>query len=44
MVSNVLATHVPVCWDCRVAKTFRREHPELLTDRPPRLAPPPSMG
>lgn len=41
-VVDVLATHEPVCWDCRVAETFRREHPELVTDRP--AAPrPPSM-
>ena len=24
----------PVCWDCHIAATFRREHPELVTDRP----------
>jgi hypothetical protein len=35
-VLNVLATHKPVCWDCRVAESFRREHPELVTERPPR--------
>ena len=42
-VLDVLATHQPVCWDCRIAETFRREHPELVTDRPapPR---PPSMA
>ena len=33
-VLDVLATHQPVCWDCRVAESFRREHPELVTDRP----------
>ena len=38
-VVDVLATHRPVCWDCRVAETFRREHPELVTDRPPPSAP-----
>jgi hypothetical protein len=43
-VIDVLATHVPVCWDCRVAESFRREHPELVTDRPPRTGPPPSMA
>jgi hypothetical protein len=31
---EVLATHLPVCWDCHIAETFRREHPELVTDRP----------
>jgi hypothetical protein len=24
----------PVCWDCHVAETFRREHLELVVDRP----------
>ncbi len=42
-VLDVLATHKPVCWDCRVAETFRREHPELVTDRPA-PPPPPSMA
>jgi hypothetical protein len=43
-VVDVLATHEPVCWDCRVAESFRRGHPELVVDRPPRLGPPPSMS
>jgi hypothetical protein len=43
-VIDVLATHLPVCWDCRVAESFRHEHPELVTDRPPRTGPPPSMA
>lgn len=30
----VLATHQPVCWNCHVAESFRRLHPELITDRP----------
>jgi len=42
-VIDVLATHAPVCWDCRVAETFRREHPELVTDRSARSGLPPSM-
>ncbi len=29
-----LRTDLPVCWDCHVAQTFRREHPEWVTDRP----------
>ncbi len=33
-VGEVLATHRPVCWDCHIASTFRREHPELVVDRP----------
>lgn len=28
-----LADHLPVCWNCHVAETFRRAHPELVTDR-----------
>lgn len=28
-----LATSLPVCWNCHVASTFRRQHPELVTDR-----------
>lgn len=35
-VPRALATHEPVCWNCHVAETFRREHPELVTDRPPK--------
>ena len=34
----VLSTHLPVCWDCHVAETFRLAHPELVTDRDSRLA------
>lgn len=33
-MDEVLATHAPVCWRCHVAETFRREHPELVTERP----------
>ena len=33
-VHEVLATHLPVCWDCHIASKFRREHPELVVDRP----------
>ena len=29
----VLDSYLPVCWDCHVAESFRREHPELVTDR-----------
>jgi hypothetical protein len=28
-----LATSLPLCWNCHVAATFRRLHPELVTDR-----------
>ena len=36
---DVLATHRPVCWNCHVAETFRRVHPDLVIERP--LPPPP---
>ena len=29
------ATHWPVCWNCHIGESFRREHPELVTDRRP---------
>lgn len=28
-----LATSLPVCWNCHIAATFRRMHPDLVTDR-----------
>jgi hypothetical protein len=31
---EVLGTHQPVCWNCHTAETFRREHPNLVTDQP----------
>lgn len=37
-VYEIAWTHAPVCWDCHVAETFRREHPELVIDWP--AAPP----
>jgi hypothetical protein len=33
-----LDTYLPVCWDCHVAESFRREHPELVTDRDSKVA------
>ncbi|MFZ0959775.1 MAG: hypothetical protein WAO35_02640 [Terriglobia bacterium] len=33
---EIFATHKPVCWSCHIAETFRRERPELVTDRPAR--------
>jgi hypothetical protein len=33
-LQQVMATHWPVCWNCHIAETFRRVHPELITDRP----------
>ena len=35
-LTEVFATYKPVCWSCHLAETFRREHPELVTDRPAR--------
>jgi hypothetical protein len=29
-----LVESLPVCWNCHEAETFRRTHPELVTDRP----------
>ncbi|HUJ93582.1 MAG TPA: hypothetical protein VLW46_01305 [Candidatus Bathyarchaeia archaeon] len=33
-LQETMRTHLPVCWNCHIAETFRREHPELVTDRP----------
>jgi hypothetical protein len=30
---DLFAKCAPVCWSCSVTETFRREHPELVTDR-----------
>jgi hypothetical protein len=30
---DVLKTYLPVCWNCQVAETFRREYPELVVER-----------
>jgi hypothetical protein len=32
--STVLQTHLPVCWDCYIAQSFVREHPDLVVYRP----------
>ena len=32
-VPAVLQTHMPVCWDCHIAETFRRRYPGLVVDR-----------
>jgi hypothetical protein len=31
---EIFKTHLPVCWSCHIAQTFRREHPEMVIDRP----------
>ena len=33
-IPAALNTHLPVCWDCHIAETFRRKHPELVVDDP----------
>jgi len=33
---EVFQTHSPVCWSCHIAETFRRKHPEMVVNRPPR--------
>jgi hypothetical protein len=33
-LQETMKTHLPVCWDCHIAETFRREHPEMVVDRP----------
>ncbi|HEV2400196.1 MAG TPA: hypothetical protein VGS27_24875 [Candidatus Sulfotelmatobacter sp.] len=30
---QVFSTHQPVCWNCHVAQSFRRLHPDLVVDR-----------
>jgi len=32
-IPDLLNTHRPVCWNCRIVENFRIEHPELVTDR-----------
>ncbi len=36
----VLRSHKPVCFDCHIAETFRRTHPELVLDNPYAATPP----
>ncbi|MGB8473126.1 MAG: hypothetical protein WCE61_03440 [Candidatus Acidiferrum sp.] len=33
-LQDVMKTHWPVCWNCHIAESFRREHPERVVDRP----------
>jgi len=33
-VTEAMATYLPVCWNCHIAQTFHREHPDLVVDRP----------
>jgi hypothetical protein len=32
-VNKAMATYLPVCWNCHIAQTFRREHPDLVVER-----------
>lgn len=32
--SLVLKSHLPVCWECYIAQTFRQNHPDLVVFRP----------
>lgn len=32
---QIFSTHQPVCWNCHIAQSFRRTHPELVTNREP---------
>jgi hypothetical protein len=31
---GVFATHLPVCWNCYIAETFRRQNPDRVLNRP----------
>ena len=33
-LSMVLETHLPVCWNCYIAQSFQRDHPDLVVLRP----------
>jgi hypothetical protein len=33
-VSMALETHLPVCWNCYIAQSFRRDHPDMVVYRP----------
>ncbi len=33
-IPAIMTTHQPICWDCHVASTFRRQFPDLVVDRP----------
>ncbi len=39
-LDDVLRSSKPVCFDCHVAETFRRTHPELVLDNPYASLPP----
>jgi len=31
---EMFETHLPVCWSCHIAETFRRKYPERVVERP----------
>ena len=33
---EVFQTYLPACWSCHIAEAFRREHADLVVDRPAR--------
>jgi hypothetical protein len=35
-IPRMLASHWPVCWNCKVVETFRSEHADLVVERPRR--------
>jgi hypothetical protein len=36
---ELFETHLPVCWNCYIAETFRRQYPERVVDRPSHRGP-----
>lgn len=32
-VMEAMAIYLPVCWDCHIAQSFRRDHADLVVDR-----------
>ena len=34
VIPDLLSTHGPVCWNCKIVENFRSEHPDLITERP----------
>jgi hypothetical protein len=34
-VTDAMSKDLPVCWNCHIAQTFRRDHPDLVVERPP---------
>lgn len=43
-IYEIFSTHQPVCWNCHIAETFRREHPDLVVERPARPGAHPGAG